>query len=522
MKKNLFVKSAAFALATVLACTAVYAKPAPDGSTRAEDTPAAANGAYDAWKTKWAAASTDWTIPSVTVGADATQINFAWYTIADSDTFVYGKDKSLSDAKSAEVSVKDAQPGYKSCKVTLTGLEPSSTYWYKIADKEAQSFTTADPKAFSFIFVGDPQIGSSNPEKAKKPEDIAKPSFKKAQYEAVQSDSFNWDNTLNQAMVKTNSKAAFILSAGDQIQTNAKKVKDNTISEMEYAGFLLPQVLRNVPFAPTVGNHDADNKNYQYHFSLPNMSSLADNGYAGGDYSFRYGNAVFMMLNTQSTNTADHEEFIKQTLEANKDAKWKIVALHQDIYGSAEHSNEPEIVNLRYALVPIFQQNKIDVVLTGHDHAYSRSQILNIGNKTVDYTDDEFDESLEKDIDEGNSPKTATVAAGNIKKDSADEADQKYLSYLESVMDSDGVVKKFRNKATVKNPKGILYMTANSASGSKYYDLTARGQTYIAARWQEDVPTYSVVEIDADTFSIVTYRTDTNEAIDKKFTIIKK
>lgn len=36
------------------------------------------------------------------------------------------------------------------------------------------------------------------------------------------------------------------------------------------------------------------------------------------------------------------------------------------------------------------------------------------------------------------------------------------------------------------------------------------------------IPTYSVVEIDADTFSIVTYRTDTNEAIDKKFTIIKK
>ena len=45
------------------------------------------------------------------------------------------------------------------------------------------------------------------------------------------------------------------------------------------------------------------------------------------------------------------------------------VTLHQDIYGSAEHSNEPEITNLRYTLVPYFEANDVDVVLTGHDHA---------------------------------------------------------------------------------------------------------------------------------------------------------
>lgn len=37
-------------------------------------------------------------------------------------------------------------------------------------------------------------------------------------------------------------------------------------------------------------------------------------------------------------------------------------------------------------------------------------------------------------------------------------------------------------------------MTAGSSSGSKYYDLVPRQQTYIAHRWQEDVPTYSVVD----------------------------
>ncbi|MGM9622561.1 MAG: S-layer homology domain-containing protein, partial [Butyricicoccus porcorum] len=69
--------------------------------------------------------------------------------------------------------------------------------------------------------------------------------------------------------------------------------------------------------------------------------------------------------------------------------------------------------------------------------------------------------------------------------------------------------------------EGILYMTANSSSGSKYYDLVPRMQTYIANRWQEDVPTYSVIDIDDDSFTINTYRTDNDEAIDDTFTIVK-
>ena len=64
-------------------------------------------------------------------------------------------------------------------------------------------------------------------------------------------------------------------------------------------------------------------------------------------------------------------------------------------------------------------------------------------------------------------------------------------------------------------------MTANSSSGSKYYDLVPRQQSYIAGRWQEDVPTYSVVDIDSTTFTIATYRTDNGEQIDKTFTIKK-
>ena len=100
------------------------------------------------------------------------------------------------------------------------------------------------------------------------------------------------------------------------------------------------------------------------------------------------------MLNTNNTNIAEHEQLINEAIASHSDATWKVVTLHQDIYGSGEHSNEPEIVELRYNLVPIFEKNDIDIVLTGHDHAYARSKILKGG--TLDegtfLTEDEYDE----------------------------------------------------------------------------------------------------------------------------------
>ena len=492
---------------------------APDGKTLAETTAAAANGAYDAWKGQWASISQDWTQVSLTPGADESQMNFAWYSKdGEAAGFRYGKKADLSDAVEVSVSNEAAQEGYQAHKVTLTGLEPEETYYYQAGNKAATMFQTRNADSYSFIFVGDPQIGSSNGEKAKKPEDILKDSFKTAQYEAVMSDSFNWNNTLKLAVEKAGSDPSFVLSAGDQIQTNAKKVKNGTISEIEYAGYLSPSVLKSLPVATTVGNHDADNANYGWHFNVPNLSELGSNGIVGGDYSFRYGEGLYMMLNTQDTNVAEHKKFIEDTVKANADCKWKIVALHQDIYGSAEHSNEPEITNLRYELVPIFEANGVDVVLTGHDHAYSRSYLLKGGQKTNNYDDDSFSEQLDKDLDNGDSKEQLTVAPANIKSNTTDLAEQTYLQYLMAVMDAQAVVSTKRESV---NPEGILYMTAGSSSGSKYYDLTPRKQSYIANRWQEDVPTYSIVDINDESLTINTYRTDTNEQIDDQVRIVK-
>ena len=520
-------KAAMLVLAAALVCQpmSAFADAAPDGMTDASQTAAAQGGAWEAWTQEWETLKDDWTQVSISPGADETQMNFAWYSKDGEQTgFVYGTSSDLSDGQSAQITQTASQEGYLSNKVTLKNLQPGTTYYYQVASKEIESFTTDDDTSdFSFIFVGDPQIGSSNEEKAKTPEDIQKPTFLTAQSEAVRNDTFNWSYTLDRAYAKTGNSAGFILSSGDQIQTNAEKVADGTVSEMEYAGYLSPDVMKSVPVATTVGNHDADNANYTYHFNTPNLSDLGDNGYVGGDYYFTYGDALFMILNTQDTNVSEHKQFIEETVAANQDCKWRIVTLHQDIYGSAEHSNEPEITNLRYSLVPIFEENDVDIVLTGHDHAYSRTKMLKGGQSTTgfEYTDDEFDEQLDKDIDVGDSTETIYEAPANISDDTTDPAEQRYLEYLYSVMDENAVLELTDNQDVAIDSEGIMYLTAGSSSGSKYYDLVPRQQSYIANRWQQDVPTYSVIDVTETTLTLNTYRTDTDEKIDSQFMLVK-
>ena len=554
-RKQMMISALALTLSAANAAP-VFASAAPDGKSNAAEIAQTMGTTtqWNRWQKEWETLKNDWTQISLSPGSNATELNFAWYTPKQTNDnnsnadveakvqaispdqkdsnvpkLIIGEGRNMKNAKvyeAEQTEVKDEQDSnggtYNSNKVTATGLKENKTYYYSYDNgngyTKPAAYTTKSKKDFSFAFVGDPQIGSSNELKGKDSKE-----FYDAQSNAVKSDAFNWSSTLNAALEKTDNKLSFVVSAGDQIQTTKKKSpnKDASKSEIEYTGYLSPEALKSLPVATTVGNHDADNSNYTYHFNRTNASELGSNKVVGGDYYFKYGNALFIMLNTQDTNVAEHEQFIEQTVAANKDCKWRIVTLHQDIYGSAEHSNEPEITNLRYQLTPIFEQNDVDVVLTGHDHAYSRSKMLLGGTKANDYTDDEFDAELKKDMDAGENPTTRTVAPANIKNDSTDEKDQKYLSYLKSIMDEKAIETVKKQGSSVINPEGVLYMTAGSSSGSKYYDLVPRQQTYIAHRWQEDVPTYSVVDVTENNLTINTYRTDNDEKIDETFSITK-
>lgn len=420
----------------------------------------------------------------------------------------------MSDAKIFEGNQSSAVPGYVSNKVTVTGLEENSKYYYSYGTNdnwsEAIEFKTQSTNKFGFILVGDPQIGSSAGNIA------TGETTEQGQDNATRNDTFNWNNTINKAL-SLMPNASFILSASDQIQSRNKKANQTealeyTGNEVEYAGYLSADALSSLPVATSLGNHDAVSGNYSYHFNNPNASSLGAMSSLGsginGDYYYRYGNTLFIMLNTNNTNTAEHEALMKEAIAVNEDATWRVVTLHQDIYGSAEHSNEPAIAELRYKLVPIFEENNVDIVLTGHDHAYARTQILKGGKLSEGLSlmdEDKFDEIAEEEYKSG--------ILSN---------DEEYLSYLSTIEDKDAVVNDLSVRGNnISNPDGILYITAGSSTGSKYYNNLARQQAYIANRWQEYAPTFSTINIDDVSLSISTYRTDTMEKIDETVTLVK-
>ncbi|WP_195987507.1 metallophosphoesterase family protein [Clostridium sp. D53t1_180928_C8] len=489
-----------------------------DGWTEAPYTEAAQGGSWEAWCEKWETIKNDWTQLSITPGKNATELNFAWYSEKEETLpkVKIGKSADMSNSiefegtQSKAVTNKETNVEYVSNKVTITGLEEEDTYYYSYGTNGNWSnpvaINTQSTDSFSFFLVGDPQIGSSLKNTATGEIEAI------GQDRSVRNDSFNWNNTIKKAL-SLSPNASFMISAGDQISIRDKKANTEqalayTENEIEYAGYLSPESLKSLPVATTLGNHDAVSGNYSYHFNNPNASDLGST-VGGGNYYYTYGNTLFIMLNTNNTNAEEHKQFIEQAVAESGDATWKVVTLHQDIYGSGEHSNEPEIAELRYKLVPIFEENDIDVVLTGHDHTYARSKILKGGVKDEGtfLTDDEYEEFFDIEFE---SDYTELVE------------DEKYLSYLESIEDKNAIETDLSVRGeNISNPEGILYITANSASGSKYYNNVPRQQSYIANRWQEDVPTFSTINVDNVSLSISTYRTDTMEKIDETVTIIK-
>ena len=242
---------------------------------------------------------------------------------------------------------------------------------------------------------------------------------------------------------------SFIQSAGDQV--------NDSRSEEEYTGWFAPELLKNYPTATTIGNHD-NSVYYEYHFNTPNQNpALGNSNNAGGNYYFVYGDTLIMNLNSNNNNASQHAQYMEETIAANPDVKWKIVVFHHSMYSAANHSLSASIIKFREDLVPTIDELEIDAVLSGHDHSYVRTYQM------------------------------------------------KNLQPLKNQMvGEDG---------SVINPDGTLYLTANSSSGSKYYNLKDP-EFYSAERSQLRTPTFTNIEVTPTSLEFTTYRVDTMEVTD--------
>ena len=481
------------------------------------------SAAWNAWVTDWENTAADYTKVSLTPGADETELNFAWYSPVESGKAAtpivhFGTSKTALKAYTGTSGKVDANltdgVAYAYNHVTVTGLKENTTYYYTVEKNgvqgDVQTYKTDSFSTVKMLYVGDPQVGASKGQPQGEGKLIADSG---AANTAARNDAFAWDRTLRIA-TEQNPDINFMISAGDQVN------KTGQAKEEEYAAYLSSGVLTGLPVATTIGNHDSLNPDYMYHFNNPNATDYGTTE-AGGDYYYSYGDGLFIVLNTNNYNAAEHAEAIKEAVASDPDAVWRIVTIHQDIYGSGLDHSDTDGMILRTQLTPIFDEYDIDVVLQGHDHTYSRTKLLYGDGQTHGTYSMPFDEAS-GDYDWDHSQNTATgelytlwPEEGNAEQAASKKAftDDNLCYTIEQTVGN-----------TVRNPKGVLYMTANSASGSKYYELISTQQDYVAKRSQNWLPSYSVITMDADSFTIDTYQiteTGKTEKIDDTFTIIK-
>lgn len=476
--------------------------------------------AWQQWVADWNQTATDFTKVSLTPGGAASELNFAWYSEGNEPTPVvyFGTDKDNLEACQGTASNVDTSltggKAYSYNYVTVGGLKENTTYYYSVEKSgvrtPAEVYKTGSFENVKILYVGDPQVGASKGQ----PQGEGKLSADSGVANtAARNDGFAWDRTLDAALAQ-NPDLNFVISAGDQVNKTGKP------KEEEYAAYLSADALKNIPVATTIGNHDSLNKDYSYHFNNPNPTNLGMTE-AGGDYYYSYGPGLFIVLNTNNYNVAEHEQAIKKAVENFPDTKWRIVTIHQDIYGSGLDHSDTDGMILRTQLTPVFDKYDIDVVLQGHDHTYSRSKILYGDGKTHGSYEFRLDETgLDYDWDHAYNKNTGdSITLNPLSSDTAAvEAKDAFTA------DNKCYTIESSGKSVVTNPKGTLYMTANSASGSKYYELINSQQDYIEVRSQNWLPSYSVINLTKDDFKITTYQiTDEGkvENIDNTFTIHK-
>lgn len=325
-------------------------------------------------------------------------------------------------------------------KVLAEQLTPGTEYQYRVGTDGLWSktgyFTTegVNEQAYEFLYLTDSQ-GSKT------------------------SDYTMWADTLRQGLNKF-PQSKFLVMTGDMVDTG-----NHENQWLDYFGE--PQdMLMNLPLSAAVGNHEGPyNDNYYYHFNYPN-DSIDDPLPPGSVYSYDFGDAHYMIINTMDMAWDDRQRAaFEQQIEwlrhevANTDKKWKIVGFHKAIYSVGGHVLDRDILELREMLYPVFDELGIDVVLQGHDHSYMRSYQM-------------YNDKPIKDVD-------------------INELDQ------------------------VVNPDGTLYLINNTA-GTKFYGVREDVDAYYAAVSEQAYKSvYSGISMTENTFAMESYLFGENEPFDK-------
>lgn len=385
----------------------------------------------------YAADSSDVTFTDVlmNVGTNETERNLAWYADFGADAYVlYGKDGTL-DKTATAVCNKTVSEGLYSYKATLMDIEPGTwTYRLVVGETTSEDYTFEvydTTEGLSFAFISDAQVSNT-------------------------SHADSWTDTL-QKIKASFSDISFVVSGGDQTS--------NPMYESEFGYFISPE-LSTLAVSTTVGPPHDNSVLYDKHYNLPNLSSVYGISNTSSDYFYKYSNVLFMHLNVENTTYSEHIEFVEKTIAENPDCSWRVVVIHFSFLSGGSHSKDASVLEFRENLAGPFNELGVDLVLSGHDHTYTRSNLM-LDGSTV----------------------SSDVVTSN----------------------------------TVTDPEGTLYVCSTAASIGKFYDVYYEDDAeYIAYHNGDNRKGAVIFDVTDTTLSLNTYflDEDTPELIDS-FTINK-
>lgn len=338
---------------------------------------------------------------TVAFGEDpATSKNFVWFTDEDiSGTQIqymkgeFDADKAIKvDGEFAKYATTTAnidlgifaslmQKEVGRHSVSLTGLEPGTTYSYRVGDpdlgywSDVYTFTTAPVEGtpFEALLITDIQ-GS-----AMKPYETAADIFDAIAASAIFSDGY--DFVINSGDVVDNSRnwvqwEYFLGSLQNYWANTTQVVANGNHDSYSYEGYDKDDLAEAAENMWMDADAVTDAYNYlqlHYGFALPKQDAST-----GAYYSFDYSSVHFTVLNTNNLN-ADGDALSEEQTEwllndlAATDAAFKVVIMHKSIYSAGSHIDDSDVIGLRKQLTGIFADNGVALVLSGHDHTYSES-----------------------------------------------------------------------------------------------------------------------------------------------------
>ena len=183
-----------------------------------------------------------------------------------------------------------------------------------------------------------------------------------------------WRNTFAKSIETAGNDLDMVLYNGDQFDQNMEKI--NNVRQLRFNTYskaldVIQDYKFNLPYMASSGNHEPSARYSQFlHADIKYPEGGV--GDQGCYYSYDYDYAHFVVLNTNDVSTAQID-WLKQDLEAAKDAKWKVVTLHIAPYSTGDHTNASANQNIVQKLTPIFSEKHVDLVLQAHDHTYNKT-----------------------------------------------------------------------------------------------------------------------------------------------------